>query len=344
MARARNRTKDQPDPKDFIGCYIRQLPSHLLVESARIAVEENPANHPPVHALVAIMATALVGDGKDGEELSPIQRVAVLTSKYWGAKGVKLGVYFMDTADSSLKNRILSHMNAWGQQGRANVVFQEASAGVAQVRIARQASGYWSYLGVDILSIPRGEQTLNLQQFTMSTPESEYLRVVRHETGHTLGAPHEHMRSEIIKRLDPAKTIAYFKQFQGWSAEETRQQVLTPVNEASLLVPTPADEESIMAYQLPGSITKDGRPVVGGSDINQRDADYVARIYPGSAGPVGPEPPPTGGNKYTLDGVVTVTGAQLRGTVTIDDGGRAGLAGTLTVTAGAFVGDVKGGT
>lgn len=340
MARARNRTKDQTRPEDFIGCYIRQLPPHLLVESARIAVEENPANHPPVHALAAVVTTALVGS-----DITPIQRIAVMTSKYWGAKGVKLGVYFVDTADSSLKNRILSHMNAWGQQGRANVVFLEASAGTAQVRLARQASGYWSYLGVDILSIPRGEQTMNLQQFTMSTPESEYLRVVRHETGHTLGAPHEHMRSEIIKRLDPAKTIAYFKQFQGWSAEETRQQVLTPVNEASLLTPTPADEESIMAYQLPASITKDNRPVVGGSNINQRDADYVARIYPGSVGPgPGPEPPPTGGNKYTLDGTVTVTGAGFRGSLTVNGDGRAALAGVVTVQAGAFVGEVKGGT
>jgi hypothetical protein len=31
-----------------------------------------------------------------------------------------------------------------------------------------------------------------------TTPDAEFYRVVRHETGHTLGFPHEHMRKEII--------------------------------------------------------------------------------------------------------------------------------------------------
>ncbi len=49
----------------------------------------------------------------------------------------------------------------------------------------------------------------------MSTPESEYRRVVRHETGHTLGFPHEHMRKELVARLDPQKCYIYYRRF-GW--------------------------------------------------------------------------------------------------------------------------------
>jgi len=55
-------------------------------------------------------------------------------------------------------------------------------------------SGYWSYLGTDILHIPKNRPTMCLENFSMDTLESEYKRVVRHETGHTLGFPHEHMR------------------------------------------------------------------------------------------------------------------------------------------------------
>jgi hypothetical protein len=33
-------------------------------------------------------------------------------------------------------------------------------------------------------------------------------------------------------------------------------------------------------YQLPGSITRDGRPIIGGTDINRTDAAFAARIYP----------------------------------------------------------------
>jgi hypothetical protein len=58
-----------------------------------------------------------------------------------------------------------------------------------------------------------------------------------------------------------------------------QEQVLTPLDERSLLA-TPADQTSIMCYQLPGSITKDGKPIVGGTDINQTDAEFAAKIYP----------------------------------------------------------------
>ena len=67
----------------------------------------------------------------------------------------------------------------------------------AQVRIARtREDGYWSYLGTDILSIDASQQTMNLDSFSMNTPDSEFYRVVRHETGHTLGFPHEHTQPD----------------------------------------------------------------------------------------------------------------------------------------------------
>jgi hypothetical protein len=35
-----------------------------------------------------------------------------------------------------------------------------------------------------------------------------------------------------------------------------------------------------MCYQLPGSITKNGKPIVGGSDIDPQDYKFAASIYP----------------------------------------------------------------
>src|SRR4029077_12718251 len=136
---------------------------------------------------------------------------------------------------SDLRARILLHMNAWG--ARTNVTFTESSTD-PQVRIARMSGpdgGYWSYVGTDIKSISATDPTMNLEGFTMQTPESEFHRVVRHETGHTLGCPHEHMRRELVAKIDPKKAIKYFGQTQGWSPQEVRQQVLTPIEEGSLL-------------------------------------------------------------------------------------------------------------
>src|ERR1700736_1297248 len=104
---------------------------------------------------------------------------------------------------------------------------------------------------------------MNLEGFTMSTPESEYRRVVRHETGHTLGFPHEHMRKELVARIDPQKAYDYFLQTHGWHKATVDAQVLTSLDEASLMS-TPPDQTSIMCYQLPGSITIDSQPILGG--------------------------------------------------------------------------------
>jgi hypothetical protein len=89
--------------------------------------------------------------------------------------------------------------------------------------------GYWSYLGKDVLSIPKDGPTTNLEGFTMKVPESEFHRVVRYETRHARGFPHEHMRRQLMNKIDSKKAIKFFGDTQGWSAAEVRHQVLTSI-------------------------------------------------------------------------------------------------------------------
>jgi hypothetical protein len=173
-------------------------------------------------------------------------------------------------------------MNAWTKAANISFVVSNTDP---QVRIARlstppEMSGYWSFVGTDILSIPRGSPTMNLEAFTMQTSESEFHRVVRHETGHTLGFPHEHMRRQLVAKIDPGKAIAFFGRTQGWSEAEVRQQVLTPIEESSIRGTAHADPNSIMCYQIPGTITKDGQPIIGGLDIDASDFAFASLIYP----------------------------------------------------------------
>jgi hypothetical protein len=121
----------------------------------------------------------------------------------------------METTPAELRARIVSHMNAWTQTARISFV---ETSGTGDVRISRGPGGYYSYLGTVIRLIPQNRQTMNLQGFTMNTPEREYQRVVRHETGHTLGFPHEHMRKALVDRIDPAKAYPYFLKNQGTCA------------------------------------------------------------------------------------------------------------------------------
>jgi len=250
-----------------ICCTPKRLPQNLWVSAAQRASQINPQNHPPINRLMMV---------HEGFSPTPMS-IAVMTKKYWGAKGVKLTVGFLDNPPSALKSRILKHMNAWNKT--ANVKFVQSKID-PQVRIAREADGYWSYLGIDILSIPKNEATMNLEAFTMTTPESEFHRVVRHETGHTLGCPHEHMRAELVKLIDSDKAIKFFGQTQGWDPAMVKAQVLTPISESSLMGTALSDQNSIMCYQLPGTITKNGKPIIGGMDIDKSDFTFMATIYP----------------------------------------------------------------
>jgi hypothetical protein len=114
----------------------------------------------------------------------------------------------------------------------------------------------------------------------MATPESEYKRVVRHEAGHTLGFPHEHMRRQLVALIDRQKAIAHFGATQGWDEEMVQLQVLTPLEDGSLISTEHADPKSIMCYHIPGFLTKNGQPILGGTDIVKADYDFTAKIYP----------------------------------------------------------------
>jgi len=255
--------------KALIVCSPKSLPPSELIAAANTAVKVNAHNHPNLERLASIMP---------GFRATPA-RIAVMTKKYWGIGGVKLTVGFLDNPPADLRKRILSHMNAWS--ATANVKFTESND-APKVRIARaggENGGYWSYVGTDLLHIPKNEPTMNLEAFSMSISESEFHRVVRHETGHTLGSPHEHMRKALVDKIDRKKAIDYFMATQGWSEEEVIAQVLTPLEE-SALISTLADARSIMCYQIPGELTIDGRPIIGGKDIDKCDSKFMGSIYP----------------------------------------------------------------
>ncbi len=94
-----------------------------------------------------------------------------------------------------------------------------------------------------------------------------------------MGFPHEHMRRELVNLIDPAKAIEFFGARRA-GRSRVRQQVLTPIEESSLLGTEHADPNSIMCYQIPGTVTKDGKPIVGGLDIDASDFDFAGKIYP----------------------------------------------------------------
>jgi hypothetical protein len=249
------------------GCYVKALPPRLNGRAAKLAAHLNPANRTPFEAVNLPPGV-----------MTPMA-LTLLVSKYWGPEAEEFTVSFLEDLPSNLRERILEHMNAWSE--RIGKTFVETN-GVGMVRITLEEDGFWSFLGTDVAMIPKDQPTMCLEGFSMRTPEREYKRVVRHETGHTLGFPHEHMRKELVNRIDRDKAFDYFMETQGWDPRTVEQQVLTPLEESSV-VGTPADQDSIMCYQLPGIITKDGKPITGGVDINETDFAFAEVLYPQAA-------------------------------------------------------------
>jgi hypothetical protein len=209
------------------------------------------------------------------------QQLAILTAKFWGNDGIAMTVGFMEETPSDLRDRILSHMNAWSEFGNVSFALTDTDP---QVRITREGRGYWSYLGTDVHEIPADHPTMCLQAFTMETPDSEFHRVVRHETGHTLGFPHEHLRKEIVDNIDREKAIAYFMAHTDWNEQKVIDNVLTPIDTSALIATEEADEHSIMCYALPADVMADGQPVPGGTDIDENDKRFIAQLYPRAPG------------------------------------------------------------
>lgn len=274
----------------IIVCRPKSLPPAKLAAAERRAVEVNPENATERRTVARTPA---------GRRGGP-RRIVVVVARKWPSKGVRLSVSFLDNPSVALRSRILSHMNAWGEH--ANVLFSETE-GVGEVRIARldsppEMSGFWSYLGTEILDAPEDEPTLNLQGFTARTSEAKFRRLTRHEAGHTLGFDHEHLRSGIVSAIDRQKAIEYFDMTDGWTPEEVEAQVLTPLARKSIMGTKEADPLSIMCYHLPADIMKDGKAVIGGEDINPNDFAFAKSLYPKperrtDAAPVEAAAPPT---------------------------------------------------
>lgn len=252
-------------------CIEKSLSEKTLVAAAEIARERNPDNAPNSDRIVSLK--------------SPLQ-LALVTSLKWRTTGVFLNVAFIDAQQPplSVQNRILNHMNDWS--AFCNVRFTLVQdPRIATVRITLQDEGYWSYTGVELVTpefkYDPGRATMSLQGFTDSNPEpTVFARVVRHETGHTLGFTHEHLCKEIVDCIDRDKAISYYRRTEEWDDKTIESNVLTPAD-ASDLTASPLDVGSIMCYMIPPEILKVGRNIPGGGDdFTAYDRQLAAVVYP----------------------------------------------------------------
>ncbi len=151
-------------------------------------------------------------------------------------------------------------------------------------RIAALTTKYWHSGGVKLtvgfLDNPPADLQARILQHMNAWAQSARVSFTASPTdpGHTMGFIHEHMRKALVALIDPKKAYPYFLETQGWNKQVVDQQVLTPIEESSLTGTNPPDPDSIMCYQLPGTITFNGEPIVGGTDIDPTDYQFAAKL------------------------------------------------------------------
>ena len=157
----------------------------------------------------------------------------------------------------------------------------------ANVRISFKEKGCWSLIG-DQLTVAnvrdQDKPTMNFGWFDVGT--------VLHEFGHVLGLLHEHQSDFSNVIWNKPKLDAYFKNTNGWTPDEVKQQITSKASEIFIgteFNSTVYDRESIMMYFYPSSVTlnSNGNCCGLGSSENNRlsplDVIHLNSLYPTGA-------------------------------------------------------------
>jgi uncharacterized protein YkwD len=214
------------------------------------------------------------------------ERLAGDRGRFWPV-GYSVKVEWLD-GSTETQDRTLEQLRAWSEF--ANLDFEPVARN-GDIRVTYRRPGNWSLVGRDALLAPPGEPTFCMQDFDrLPFPSSEWRRVGGHEGGHVCGFLHELQR--LTGRLRWDAVIARYARDQGWPPEVTITNILTPLNMVGLLATPEADERSIMTYEVDGSLTVDGLPIVGGTDLSEGDKRIAALAYPGRWTPPATSSPP----------------------------------------------------
>jgi hypothetical protein len=191
--------------------------------------------------------------------------------KLW-LSGSTLRVRFLGGSEAQ-QSQVRKFAPQWTQH--ANLKFEFNDAAEAEVRIAFEDDGAWSYVGTDARGIPVSEPTMNFGWVDEA--------VVLHEFGHAIGLAHEHQNPEGGLRWNEA---AVFRDLSGppnnWDEATIRHNVLNKYRHDQVNG-TGFDPQSIMLYSFPAAWNLDGVATKENLALSEQDRAFVAgsKMYPG---------------------------------------------------------------
>jgi hypothetical protein len=210
----------------------------------------------------------------------PLQ-LAMRKSTFW-AVGKTLRVRLLTGASEKVEEKVKKYAKEWTKVANINLEFGNSSN--AEIRVAFDKGGSWSFVGTEGMGVDRSKPTMNFGWLDDNTAEEEFARVILHEFGHALGCIHEHQSAFSTSRLkwdtkNVQKIYDYFKNTSNWDRVMVDHNVLN-LEPAQSMEGTLFDDDSIMLYPYPGYLFVDGKGTSHNCKLSKRDKELINRIYP----------------------------------------------------------------
>lgn len=208
---------------------------------------------------------------KNGPEKS-----AVIGAKLW-PNGQVLRVRFLG-GDAFLQGKVMQFAKQWEEF--ANVKFQVVSSGTAEIRIAFETGGSWSYMGKDAMYVNQNAASMNFGWFKSNTSDQEFSRTTLHEFGHALGMIHEHQHPVAGIPWDTAKVYEYYMAApNNWTRDDVDQNLFEKYNTTQTQF-CKYDKYSIMHYSVPEAHTIGTYSVGNNTVLSDEDKSLMSKLYP----------------------------------------------------------------
>lgn len=197
-------------------------------------------------------------------------RMALEKKKLW-VNGSILRVKFMaGTPDQH--DIIKKFAPEWSDFG--NIKFDFNNSPDAEIRIAFEDDGSWSYIGTDSLNIPRNTHTMNFGWLDKA--------VVLHEFGHALGMIHEHQNPLGGVQWNKPKVYSDLGRSPNFWDKESVDHNMFETYDMDQINGTVVDNKSIMMYFIPTEWTTDGFSSGENDELSNVDKTFIgdSKNYP----------------------------------------------------------------